>query len=144
MTSRHLTLLRQNMPPLTFSHVCVQATLARARRAALNKAQKQEADEEKPSSDMIAEEAARQREAAGRNAVNSEGGACLLRTPNSQTVYAGRTKLECREAAVPLSCCRLQNKVDETWRDGGQTCLHWAPGTEQCVHALSLQCSLLS
>jgi len=114
MTSRHLTLLQQNMPPLTFSHACVQATLARARRAALNKAQKQEADEEKPSLDMIAEEAARQREAAARNAVNSEGGACLLRTHNSQTVYAGRTKLECREAAVPLSCCRLQNKMDET------------------------------
>ena len=45
-------------------HAAAQATLARARRAALSKVQKQEADEEKPSLDSIAEEAARRREAA--------------------------------------------------------------------------------
>lgn len=42
----------------------VQATLARARRAALSKAQKHDDDEQKPSLDQIAEQAARRREAA--------------------------------------------------------------------------------
>ena len=51
----------------------VQATLARARRAALAKAQKEEA-EEKLSVDHVAEEAARRREAERRRAREDQGG----------------------------------------------------------------------
>ena len=51
----------------------VQATLARARRAALAKAQKEEA-EEKLSSDHVAEDAARRREAERRHAREDQGG----------------------------------------------------------------------
>ena len=51
----------------------LQATLARARRAALAKAQKQEA-EEKLSSDHVAEEAARRREGERRRAREDQGG----------------------------------------------------------------------
>ena len=54
----------------------VQATLARARRAALAKAQKEEA-EEKLSTDHIAEEAARRREAERRRAQEDQGGESL-------------------------------------------------------------------
>ena len=51
----------------------VQATLARARRAALAKAQKEEA-EEKLSSDHVAEDAARRREGERRRAREDQGG----------------------------------------------------------------------
>ena len=51
----------------------MQATLARARRAALAKAQKEEA-EEKLSVDHVAEEAARRREAERRRAREDQGG----------------------------------------------------------------------
>ena len=51
----------------------VQATLARARRAALAKAQKEEA-EEKLSTDHVAEDAARRREGERRRAREDQGG----------------------------------------------------------------------
>ena len=67
----------------------MQATLARARRAALSRAQKAEADDEKPSLDEIAEEAARRHEAEERRrAEENQGG----EGPSSLLLHGAATR----------------------------------------------------